>query len=128
VTSHDAEARRAAWQEGLQAEAYVADLLARVGWTVLDRNWSGGGGELDAVVLRDGKLRMVEVRARTDDEVVPVEETITTHKRARLRSAARAWLLDHEPDYDEVAFLVALVDLGTDPWSVTWIDDAFDGA
>jgi len=112
---------------GLRAEAHVGALLRRVGWSVLDTNWSGGGGELDLVVLREGKLRFVEVRARTDDDLVPVEESITHAKRSRLRGAARAWLLAHDTPWDEAAFLVALVDLSTDPWSVTWIDDAFDG-
>ena len=120
--------RRAALQAGASAEAYVAGLLERVGWQVLDRNWRARGGELDLVVIRDGKLRIVEVRARQDDATVPVEETVDHRKRARLRSAARSWLLEHDPTFDEVAFLVALVDLAAEPWSVTWIDDAFDGS
>lgn len=112
---------------GFEAESYVADLLQQVGWTVLDRNWTVKVGELDAVVERGGKLRFVEVRAR-ESAMVPVDETIGHLKRGKLRRTAEAWLLDHEGDWDEMAFLVALVDLGTDPWAVEWIDNAFDGS
>jgi len=104
----------------------VADLLVQVGWSVLDRNWTAKVGELDLVVQRAGKLRFVEVRSR-QDAMVPVEETIDGRKQAKLRRAAKAWLLDNDGSWDEVAFLVALVDLASEPWSVEWIDDAFDG-
>ena len=119
------ETRRAALQSGHDAEAFVEEALAAARWTTLDRNWRGGGGELDRVVVRDGMLRFVEVRARATDDV-PAEETISPSKQRKLRRAAEAWMLDHIVSVDEIAFLVALVDLSTDPWSVTWIDNAFD--
>lgn len=103
----------------------MADELVGEGWSVVDRNWHGGGGELDLVVLRNGRLRFVEVRSRSGDRAVPVEETIDHRKQARLRGAARAWLVAHDVPHDEVAFLVALVDLDGQPWQATWIDDAF---
>lgn len=120
--------RRRALLRGHEAELHVADLLVQVGWRVLARNWTGGGGELDIVAELNGKLRFVEVRARASDETVPVEDTITPAKQGRLRRAARAWLVsDGRVDWAEMAFLVALVDLSVEPWSVDWLDDAFDG-
>jgi len=120
--------RREALEAGRQAEAWVAEQLQAQGWHILDRNWSGGGGELDLVVLRERCLRFVEVRGRGADPDVPAEETITASKRRRLRGAARAWMQAKAAGFDEVAFLVALVDLDARPWVVEWIDDAFDGA
>ncbi|MFK7929584.1 MAG: YraN family protein [Myxococcota bacterium] len=124
--SPSSDERRQARLSGYEAEAYVADLLQQVGWSVLDRNWTSKVGELDAVVLRDGKLRFVEVRAR-QDAMVPTVDTIDFHKQRKLRRVAKAWMLASDVAFDEVAFLVALVDLSTEPWSVEWIDDAFDG-
>lgn len=120
------ERRRAALLAGAEAEAFVADRLVAAGASILARRWSGGGGELDLVVLRDGRLRFVEVKARTDDDLDPLEQ-ITPAKQARLIGAARAWLQAHRTGATEVAFLVAVVDLSAQPWQVTWVDDAFDG-
>jgi Holliday junction resolvase-like predicted endonuclease len=88
---------------------------------VLSRNWIGGGGELDLVVIRSGRLRFVEVKTRGPDDPVGVE-AVGSAKRRKLTGAARAWLLDHELDAEEMAFTVALVE----PQTITWYDDAFD--
>lgn len=119
--------RRKALRAGEEAEAWVAEQLEAGGWRVIDRNWSGGGGELDLVALRGGRLRFVEVRARGSDPEVPTEETIGEAKQRRLRGAARAWMQTATLPFDEAAFLVVLVDLDARPWVADWIDDAFDG-
>jgi putative endonuclease len=103
----------------------VADALAADGWAVLARNWRGGGAELDLVVLRNGCLRFVEVKARfeSDDAV----DAVTDDKQRRLSAGAEAFLADFQGDFAEAAFLVAIVLLDSEPWSIAWIDDAFDG-
>jgi len=88
---------------------------------VLSRNWRGAGGELDLVVCKDNRLRFVEVKARAEGDPVGVE-SVGSAKRAHLVRAARAWLRQHDPDVDELAFTVALVEGD----SITWYDDAFD--
>ncbi|MCB9662644.1 MAG: YraN family protein [Alphaproteobacteria bacterium] len=117
--------RREALQAGAEAEDFVAARLVAGGARVLARRWSGGGGELDLVVERAGRLRFVEVKARADDVLDPLEQ-ITPAKQARLVGAARAWLRAHATAATEVAFLVAVVDLSAEPWQVSWVDDAFD--
>lgn len=104
----------------------MASELQSHGWSILAQNWSGGGGELDLVVRRGDVLRFVEVKARSDASLDPLEQ-ITPSKVGRLRQAAEAWLIDRDDDLAEVAFLVAIVDLASEPWSVDWVDDAFDG-
>jgi putative endonuclease len=126
VSDAGARRRREALFLGARAETLVAERLAAGGVEILARNWRGGGGELDLVVLRDGRLRFVEVKARHDDDLDPLEQ-VGAEKRRRLVGAARAWLQAHRPEIDEVCFLVAVVDLAAEPWSVSWVDDAFDG-
>ncbi|MFZ5480585.1 MAG: YraN family protein [Myxococcota bacterium] len=108
------------------AEDLVASELAGEGWLVLARNWRGGGGELDLVVWRPDRLRFVEVKLRLPEDTLS-DDALTHHKLANLRRAASAWLVEHGELAPEHAFLVAFVDGTTDPWSVRWIDDAFDG-
>lgn len=116
--------RRAARDQGLAAEAWVADQLLGAGWTICARNWRGGGGEIDLVAERGGCVRLVEVKLR--DPLDPLgDEAIPDHKRVLLRLAGRAWLAERGEPAEEICFLVAFVD-----WerrTVRWIDNAFDG-
>lgn len=114
--------RRAALQRGADAEDHVAELLEKQGWDVVSRNWRGGGGELDIVVARPGALRFVEVKARSAHDLHGPEVAVGPRKRRRLVRAAEAYLAAVDTPYDEVAFLVALVE----GERVTLIDDAFD--
>lgn len=109
---------------GRLAELWVADLLEADGWTVLARNWRGGGGELDVVVARDGCTRLVEVKVRDADDTL-ADDAIPEHKRRLLRLAGEAWLVAHGEPAVEIAFLVAMVDVRSEPWSVRFVDDAF---
>jgi len=102
----------------------VAKSLAGQGWTVLDRNWRGGRGEIDIVAVKDGRLRFVEVKARpTLGEGL---DAVTPAKRRRLISAAQAWLVSHDTPKEEVCFGLALV-LGGQAAEIEWIDNPFDG-
>ena len=88
---------------------------------MLSRNWRGAGGELDIVAAKDGRLRFVEVKARSPSDPVGLE-AVGASKRAHLTRAARAWLTEHRDDFEEMAFTVALVEDGL----IAWCDDAFD--
>jgi putative endonuclease len=115
------EQRRAALARGRAAEARVADALARAGWSVLARNWRGGGGELDLVVSQGARLRFVEVKARAPGDPAGLA-LIGPGKQARLTAAAEAWLAQEGRAPAELCFALALVD---GP-HITWLDDPFD--
>ena len=114
--------RRAALKRGADAEDHVAELLVEQGWDVVSRNWRGGGGELDLVVVRGDALRFVEVKARQADDLHGPEMAVGPRKQRKLIRAAEAFLASCDLMYDEVAFLVALVEGGR----IRLIDDAFD--
>lgn len=120
----DLARRRAAVSLGERAEDFVAARLVASGAEILARRFRARGGELDLVARRGGALRFVEVKARAGVE--DGLDAITPGKQRRIASAARAWLDAHGPEADDVAFLVALVDCTVEPWTVQWIDDAFD--
>ena len=96
------------------------------GWTVLARNWSGGGGELDLVAERDGAVRFVEVKARAVGDDTG-DEAVGYGKRRHLIAAAEAWLAREGPPR-ESAFLVVVVEVDArdEARIVAWFDDAFD--
>ena len=101
----------------------MAAALRTEGWVVRDRNWLGGGGELDVVAERAGCIRFVEVKARAPGDFVGLE-VIDRTKRRKLTRAAEAWLAGWDGAFKEASFTVVLVEEG----ELTWIHDAFDGA
>lgn len=114
-----------AQREGVDAEAFVAAWLEDEGYTVLARNWSGAGAELDLIVVRDGVVRFVEVKARQPGDDTALE-AIGAEKQRRLRRAATSWIERAGNDtYDEYAFLVAVVTLERGMWRLDTLDDAF---
>ncbi len=77
---------------GRQMEELAAAWLAERGYEILQRNFRGGGGELDIVCRRGGVIYFVEVKARRAGSRVSAVEAVTADKRRRLYGAAAAWL------------------------------------
>lgn len=78
---------------GDAGEEIAARYLQGQGFEILGRNLRYRRGELDIVAQRRGELHFIEVRTRSGAFLHPFE-TITEQKKARLRRAAEAYLLD----------------------------------
>jgi putative endonuclease len=93
------------------------------GFTVLERNWRGEGGELDLVVHRPGLVVVVEVKARASAAYGLPAEAVGPAKQRRVRRLGAQWLAGPGRSVGrvEVRFDVASV-LGTE---VTVIEAAF---
>jgi len=117
--------RRLSQEQGVAAEAYVAELLASRGWALLARNWRCPAGELDLVLERSGKLRFIEVKARAVGDGSGLE-AIDREKQRRIARAAEAFLAELATPWEEAAFTVVEVIFGEDGWQVEILDDAFD--
>jgi len=105
----------------MACEQRVADAMMADGWQILARNWRGGGSELDIVAIREGLIRIVEVKGRQDGDPLA---SVTPAKCRRLSRASRAFLAQWLGDFEEVAFAIALVD----DEALTWLDNAFDAS
>lgn len=109
-TPHDVHA--AGWRGERRAERFYIDR----GYAVVARNWRGGGGEIDLVVVRDDVLAAVEVRVRSRGEYGSAAASVTTTKQRRVLGAVRAfvaaypeWLAD---GYRTVRLDVVAIDRG----------------
>lgn len=74
---------------GSDAEDRAAAYLLGQGFTLVTRRYCVRGGELDLVCYDGAELVFVEVKSRQD--ALP-EESLTSRKAGRLRTAARAFL------------------------------------
>lgn len=99
---------------GASGEAAVARWYEANGWTVLDRNWTAPGGELDLVVQRGALLVFCEVKTRSSLTWGSPAEAVNLDKQRRLRRLAGAWLaaapaLRRRHRHREIRFDVATV-------------------
>jgi putative endonuclease len=108
---------------GARAEELCAELLARAGLRVLERNWRCRHGEIDLIAEERGTLVFAEVRLRQDERFGGAAESVTGGKRARLIAAARLYL-SLRPEA-ECRFDVLLLD-ALDPGRIRWVRNAFE--
>ena len=119
---------------GFAIEAIVAELLDRAGLTVVARNVSIAGAEIDLIATTQNSLEsreplvvFVEVRSRADDRLGHPLETVDGKKRAKIVRAATAWLV-RESLWEKVAVRFDVIGVLTPPQGdpdVQWIRDAF---
>ena len=81
---------------GAWGEAVATRYLAEHGYTIRDRNWRAGHGELDIVAERNAEIVFVEVRTRRSDAFGLPEESLDARKQAKLIETATAYLMKHE--------------------------------
>lgn len=76
---------------GRFGEDAAADWLTAQGYSVVERNWRGAGGELDLVTLHEGWWAAVEVKTRSGLGFGDPFEAIGPRKLARLHRLMRQW-------------------------------------
>ena len=118
------EARRA---QGDAAENRACRHLEGSGFTIVERNYRTGGGEID-IVARDGDvLVFVEVRSREDADFGTPEESVTPAKRRRIVATARHYLSSVPPSsWREARFDVIAIEGSGDATELRHYPAAFD--
>lgn len=71
----------------------------RLFW-VVERNWRGGGGEIDLIVRRGRLLVFVEVRFRGSGSLAASHETIDRRKQRLVIDAAASYLANQKDELD----------------------------
>ncbi|MXW42579.1 MAG: YraN family protein [Acidimicrobiia bacterium] len=64
----------------------------RHGYTVLERNWRCGRGELDVIVRRGATVVFCEVKTRSSLDYGMPAEAVGFDKQRRIRQLAAQWL------------------------------------
>lgn len=95
---------------GDYGERLAARHLQASGFTVLDRNWRCGDGEIDLVATDGDTLVVCEVKTRSSDRYGTPFEAITPEKAARLRRLGWLWTREHEVRFGRLRLdVVAIV-------------------
>ena len=110
---------------GDRGEAEVAKYLRKHGYTLLGSQWRCRFGELDLIAKdRKGVICFVEVKLRGENTIALPREFVDAKKQARLRSAAAAYLSQHELDAP-ARFDVAEVYEKSGTFRVEYLEQAF---
>ena len=109
---------------GRWGEQQAADYLAAKGYSICHRNWKSGHKEIDIIAQDGPDLVFVEVKTRTDENVLPAAFTVDAKKRQRIIFAAESYLrtctLNLSPRFDIITVV------GTAPdQQIEHIIDAF---
>lgn len=115
--------RQVAFRTGISAESRAAALLIAKGFRILARRWKSPAGEIDIVARRRGLLVFVEVKAR--ERLDDAAWSVTGRQRARIVTAAEAWLATYPDDrIRDIRFDAMLVAPGRMPQHIPAAFDA----
>jgi len=89
---------------GLAGEAYAAQWLEHLGWTLLERRFRNGHRDLDLVARRGGVVVFVEVKARRGREFGDPVEAVDWRKRRELIRSAHVWFGNYATPTDSYRF------------------------
>jgi putative endonuclease len=79
---------------GMFGETLVVNILKKRGVTILERNFTVRGGEIDIIAAKDGILCFIEVKTRTahSDDFATGVEAVMKMKQRRIIKAAKYYI------------------------------------
>lgn len=83
---------------GTWGEEQAARYLRLCGYSILERNYSFRGGEIDIVAKKGKDIVFFEVKLRKNADFAEAREFVTYAKQRRILSTAQLYLATHETD------------------------------
>jgi putative endonuclease len=80
---------------GRAAEEVACRWLEADGWTLVERNWRRGPGELDIVAAKAGELAFVEVKAVDAYGFESLSCSVGHIKRSRIVETSKLFIAEH---------------------------------
>ncbi|MBR6872204.1 MAG: YraN family protein [Ruminococcus sp.] len=83
---------------GNAGENVVCAFLEQNGYTILARNYTVRGGEIDIIAEKNDMIAFVEVKLRKEGALVSGEEAVNGQKKKHIILAAERYMLTAKPD------------------------------
>lgn len=109
---------------GKQAEEYAKDYLVNQGYTLRERNYRFGRGEIDLIVQKDNFLLFVEVKIRTNTAFGYPETFITETQENNYHTTATHYVEETEWK-GHIRFDIIAITTEHKEWQLLHLKDAF---
>ena len=110
---------------GAQGEAAAARFLEGLGYSIRERNYRCGYGEIDLIATTEGYLVFVEVKTRSPKALLHPSHSVNARKRAKVRQVGGYYLAQHPEMTLQPRFDVISIELGDGSEWVEHIVNAF---
>ncbi len=110
---------------GRRGETLAKEFLEKLGYEILDENWTHGKCEVDLIAYKDRRIIFIEVKTRTSNSFGEPEDFVDMRKQKLLLEAADEYiyLMNHQ---GEVRFdIIAVLFTSTTNYKIKHIEDAF---
>ncbi len=111
--------------KGKEGEEIAAAYLAKLAYTLLERNWRFRRWEVDMIASKDRLLHFIEVKTRHSLRYGHPEESITRDKMSHLRNAAEEYQYLH-PEWKYIQFdVLAITIMNDEVKEIFMIEDVY---
>ena len=110
---------------GRKGELLAKTHLEKLGYEIMDENWTHGKAEIDLIAYKDRMIIFAEVKTRTGNGFGEPEDFVDSRKQKLLAQAADEYiyLMNHQ---GEVRFdIIAILFSGNESYQLNHIEDAF---
>jgi putative endonuclease len=94
---------------GTEGETLAAAFLQENGFSIVERNFRFGRGEIDLVARDGNELVFVEVKSRRSRRYGAPEESVTPAKEAQLKKVAEGYLYERNIEDQSCRFDVVTI-------------------
>ena len=109
---------------GKEGEQIAVDFLINNGYKIKCRNYRYLKSEIDIIAQKENILAIVEVRARSNDLIINIADTITKKKINLLVMGADHYVTDQDLDV-EVRFDIITILKNTKIFKIEHLESAF---
>lgn len=110
---------------GKAGEQLAVKYLEDEGYLIVERNYRAGKHEIDIIAHKENELVVVEVKTRTDNDVIEPEEAVDHRKRQSLIWAANSYVQEKEIS-EQVRFDIIAIITKDEKTEIRHIKDAFN--
>jgi putative endonuclease len=109
---------------GKEGEKIATDFLIKKGYTIKRKNYRYLKSEIDIIAQKGNILAIVEVRARSNDQIISIADTITKKKIKLLVMGADHYVTENDLDV-EVRFDVIAILKNSKIFRIEHLESAF---
>jgi len=99
---------------GVFGESYACNVLERLGYLLVERNWRCPWGEIDIIMMDGDELVFVEVKTRRGHFMGTPDEAVSRSKVKKLLSTGSAYITRHTQFQDRI-WRIDLMAVDVDP-------------